>query len=530
MNLHYQLVSLTALTTLLTLPSQMVLGIQTHSRDSSNKAEQIVKPANADTTVYIESILRDWRLPGAAVAVVKNDTVLLNRGFGIRRVGSHAPVDEKTMFAIGSCTKAFTSTAIGMLSDEHKLCLDDRVIKYLPSFELQDPYTTRDMRIRDLLAMRSGLEYGDAMWILAGFNSDQIFSRLKFLKSVVGFRAGFTYVNAMYLVAGRVIDKAAQMPWSKYLESRIFGPLNMLHTNTSTRTLRLISNVASPHHEDFLSKIPYPVPYASLDTLQAAGGINSCAADMVQWLRFQLNDGEFEGKRLISHEALEETQTSQTLYPLTANELTKLPDADFKERSYCMGWERVTYRGYDLVEHDGSIDGMRATVTLVPEAHLGLVVLTNSDYGGGKPCKAIAMALLDRYLKLPFVDWSSKMRELQDEAELKRHALEQEQWSGRTAGAKFSHPLRDYAGTYVNELYGPLRVALNGKRLSLSTDKEIARGEQWQYDTIKLSFSNPEIEPMWGTFYQDDAGKITNLNIPSLGVFKRLKSDTTADK
>jgi len=525
MNRQRQLISLASVAMLAVLASQAVQGLETSSDSSSTQTGEPTEISAPDTIARIESILKDWRLPGAAVAVVQDDRVILCRGFGKRKIGSPGAVDDKTLFAIGSCTKAFTSTAIGLLKDEHKLTLDDRVIKYLPRFELQDPYVTRDMRIRDLLSMRSGLEYGDAMWILAGFNSDQIFSRLKLFKSVMGFRSGFTYVNAMYVVAGLLIDEVTEMPWSKYVTSRILTPLHMNRTNTSVSLLSSVSNVASPHHEDFLSHAPYTIPYASLDPVHAAGGINSCATDMAQWLRFQLSDGQLDGKRLINHDTLLETRAPQTLYPLTAAELSKLPDADFKNRSYCLGWERVTYRGYDLVEHDGSIDGMRATVGMIPEAHLGIVVLTNSDYGGGKPCKAIAMTLLDRYLKLPFVDWNAKMRELQTAAELKRHALEQQQWSERDQRSKFSHPLKDYAGIYVNQLYGPFQVAVNGSQLQVSTAKEIAKGEHWQFDTIRLSFRNHEIEPIWGTFHQNDAGAISSFEIPNLGVFKRLSSN-----
>ena len=123
---------------------------------------------------YIEKARQDWKIPGMAVAVIKDDKIVYAKGFGVRKLGDPAPVDEKTLFAIGSSSKAFTSASLAILVDEGKIKWDDPVTKYLPEFELYDPYVTRELTIRDLLTHRSGLERGDFHWYGTDNSRDEI--------------------------------------------------------------------------------------------------------------------------------------------------------------------------------------------------------------------------------------------------------------------------------------------------------------------------------------------------------------------
>ncbi|HEM46151.1 MAG TPA: class A beta-lactamase-related serine hydrolase, partial [Alphaproteobacteria bacterium] len=142
---------------------------------------------------YIEQAMVDWEVPGLAVAVVKDDSVVYSRGFGVTELGGTVPVDEHTLFAIASTTKAFTTAALAMLVDEGRLDWDDPVTLHLPEFQLRDPFVTRELTVRDLVTHRVGVARYDNVWIAAPFERDEILRRARHLPTAASFRDRYGY-------------------------------------------------------------------------------------------------------------------------------------------------------------------------------------------------------------------------------------------------------------------------------------------------------------------------------------------------
>jgi len=487
---------------------------------SSYPSLAAIDAGKQDLDADIEQVLKDWKVPGASIAVVKDDDLVICRGYGVAKQGSSERVNEQTLFAIGSCTKAFTSTAIGIMQDEGKLYLDDQVTRFIPTLTLYDPYVTDQITIRDLLAMRSGLQTAGATISLSGFDSEELIRHLKYFKPAAPFRYKFTYVNAMYLLAGQVLTRVSGLSWQDFVTTRIISPLHMTRTNTSVKQLTATSNVASPHHMESLKDQPLPIAYFDCDAIAPAGSINSCAADLGNWLKFQLGQGKFEGKQIISESALTETHTPQTIIS-SGHVLTQFPEADIRYVRYCLGWGSYSYRKHKVLTHTGGIDGMRASLTLLPDDHLAVAVLTNSDYADGRPQEIIKECIVDHFLSLPKIDWNEKLRFVQARDEARAEKDEARIKSARVSGTKPSHPLKDYAGTFENDLYGQLKIEMVNDKLVFSWPRDSATTEHWHFDTFKLSFGNKVLGTSLATFNQSVDGTIDSVNLPEMGCFKR---------
>src|SRR3954454_21278990 len=233
---------------------------------------------------YVTKSMADWKIPGLALAIVRNDSVILAKGYGVRTRGKPDRVDERTLFAIGSSSKAFTSLAVAMLVDQGKVKWDDPATKYLPGFQLYDPYVTREIPVRDLLSHRSGLARGDMLWYAAQvLPRDSILYHVRYLKPSWSLRSRFGYQNIMYLAAGQLAARVNNKSWDQGNRERIFQPLGMTSSNTSNRDLDRLPDVASPHEE--IEDTVRVIPYHNIDNIAPAGSINSNALDMAQWVR-----------------------------------------------------------------------------------------------------------------------------------------------------------------------------------------------------------------------------------------------------
>lgn len=243
---------------------------------------------------YIVKSMRDWETPGLALAVVRNDSVIFAKGYGVRKKGETAPVTPKTIFAIASTTKAMTAACLGMLVDEGKMKWDDPVTKYLPWFQLSDPYVTRELTVRDLLCHRSGLARGDNLWYLSPYSREEVLRRVRFLKPAWSFRSRYGYQNIMFLAAGEMIPSVTSKSWDDFIAERLFKPLGMTRTNTSIKYLAGLDDVATPH--DKIDTVMQPVRWPNFDNVGSAGAVNSCVEDMAQWVRMNLGNGMSGGR------------------------------------------------------------------------------------------------------------------------------------------------------------------------------------------------------------------------------------------
>lgn len=468
---------------------------------------------------YIEQARAAWGVPGVAVAVVKDDSVVFAKGFGVREVGKPDAVDARTIFAIGSSTKAFTAAAVGMMVDEGKLKLDDPAAKYLPGFEMYDPYVSRELTVRDMLTHRSGLARGDLLWISGLYDRDEILRRVRYIEPSWSFRARFGYQNIMYLGAGQIVAHVSGESWDDFIAERIFRPLGMTSSSTSITALAGQADVATPHGEDDGRTIT--VPFRNVDFIAPAGSINSNVLDMAKWLRLQLGRGSFGGRQLIQAKTLEEMWTPQTLVGDAGFQRTA-PDSHFL--AYGMGWFLHDYHGVELVEHGGNIDGMTALVALVPEERLGLVVLTNLDHTTLPT--AIFYRVVDAYLGRPATDWSKRFLDLRAAGEKAAAERERKMEAARVTGTTPSLALDAYAGTYSDEAYGDAQVRAENGKLVLGYGPAFTGDlEHWQYDTFRVTWRQPGARVLVGktfaTFALDAAGKPTTLDLQGFTTFRR---------
>src|SRR5574338_720118 len=313
---------------------------------------------------YVRGTMKEWSIPGAAIAIVRNDSVIYAKGFGLRRLGRPEIVDEHTIFAIGSNSKAFTAAGLELLVDDGKMNLDAPVTTYLPDFQLGDALATREVTVRDLLTHRTGLARNELVWYGSSFSRDDLVRRLRYLPSESSFRSKFRYNNVTYMTAGQVLARASGTTWDDFVTARIFAPLGMAATSTTNRDLAGRTNVVTPHVQT-ASGIR-PIQWYDGDNVGPAGSIHSNVVDMAQWLRLHLSGGTYNGKRIVSQRGVEEMRSGQIAIPMSRGTRVMFPTAHLL--SFGLGFATSDYAGKLLVEHTGEIDGMASAVALVPEA------------------------------------------------------------------------------------------------------------------------------------------------------------------
>ncbi len=470
---------------------------------------------------YATKAMADWEVPGMAVAVVKDDKLVFAKGYGVKKHGEATPVDERTIFAIGSSSKAFTAATLAILVDEGKIKWDDPVSQYLPDFQLYDPYVTRELRIRDLLTHRSGLERGDLLWYGTTMSRDEILRRTRYLKPSWSLRSQFGYQNIMYLAAGQVVEKVSGISWDEFAKKRIFEPLGMSASSTSIKTFKPGDNVSTPHGK--MGEKVEPIAWRDIDNIAPAGSINSNVLDVVQWMRLQLGKGTVDGKKIFSPAVASEMHAPQTIIRLDAPYPILYPKAHFF--NYGMGWFLSDFKGRKLVEHGGAIDGMRAEVAMVPEENLGIVILTNMN--GSVISMPLVYRIIDAYIKESQTDYSSDLLKAYKPLLEAGTAAEKKAEAERVMGTKPTFELAKYAGTYKNDLYGDAKVEMEGGQLRISFGPFISLLEHWHYDTFRATFVTSGISKTPMTFNLNGQGKIDTLSLGLPGMsaypFKRVE-------
>jgi len=492
---------------------------------------------------YILKSMTEWQVPGVAIAIVKDDSVVFLKGYGVREAGRDALVDARTVFALGSTTKAFTAAAVAMLVDEGKVSWDDPVIEHLPWFQLPDPWVTQQVTIRDLLAHRVAGDIGHPTGRLSGWPSpdfltrEEVLRRLRFLElGSRRFRSAFVYCNECYMAAAEIVTAVSQMSWGEFVKQRILEPLQMSSATTSVydlwdaenvrpcwvcwlsgRTIGAedarIENIAMPHisGEDG----PQPIEWLAVEAAGPAGGMNASAHDLANWLRLLLGRGVYQGERLLSVAAVNEMHSAQVIrqppswyYPIQNR------GADFTGHfwAYGFGWAMTDYRGKKVVLHSGGVVGQGSSIALMPQERLGVAVLSNGQ-------SALPMALhfrvFDAYLGAPEEDWSSAILagfrywEGQQRAQEERLAAER----ARVTVPPF--PTEGCVGIYTHPAYGRVEiVAETGSLVLRLSDRfswpvEHVRDDKFRVVFYDGSWSYPEAL----TFEFDDDGQVIALRL-----------------
>ena len=458
-----------------------------------------------DFDAYVEGVRRQFDVPGIAVAIVKDGRIVLERGVGVRELGKPAPVDARTLFAIASITKAFTAASLSMLADDGKLSLEDRVIDHLPWFRMSDPYVTGEMRLRDLLAHRSGLGLGAGdllYWPGTDYSTQEVARRLRHVPLTGSFRGQYAYDNILYGVAQLVIEQVSGQSYAQFLQARIFAPLGMDDTRFNSDALRADDNVATGHAKADFSDLQ-PAPRMTWGNVSGAGGIYSSVHDMAQWMRVQLDGGVIAPatdaggaeRRLFSAARQKAMWSIVTPMPIAEPSVPELLPAKPNFLGYGEGWQLSDYRGRKLVSHTGGWPGMVSRLTLVPEHKLGVIVLTSAEVGGA--FNAVTMRVLDAYLDAPPTDWIAAYAAVVAKAQGKADESWQKHLAARDATSKPSLPLARYAGSYRDPWYGDVVIAQEGGAprggklvMRFSRSKALV-GElsHWQHDTFVVRWN-----------------------------------------
>jgi CubicO group peptidase (beta-lactamase class C family) len=466
---------------------------------------------------YFTRALTDWDVPGMAVAIVKDGRVVIEKGYGVRERGKPGHVDDRTLFAIASNTKAFTAAAIAALVDQQKVGWDEPVRQYLPRFELQDALASADLRVRDLLSHRSGLGTfsGDLLWYNTTFDVEDVLRRARYLQPRSPFRTTYGYSNLMFLAAGQVVATASGTTWDGFVQAHFLNPLGMKDTLTSVRAVPGRENVATPHGPVGTGSRPYP--WYDSQAGGAAGGLVSSAHDMTRWLLLQLGRGTLDGRQYFSEEQARTMWTPHVSLTISRESESASPTTHFN--AYGLGWMLRDYHGRLIASHGGGLDGMYSAVAIVPDERLGIVVLTNAMTGIGD---AVVMRVIDAYLPpstgLRERDWSVEGLERARAQQRTRAARVANVRQVHVPGTRPSLPIQQYAGRYTGRFYGDAVVTLEHGTLVmrlLANPQLVADLTHLQLDTFVLAWRHdfPWFSEGTAQFILDKEGQVGELKL-----------------
>jgi CubicO group peptidase (beta-lactamase class C family) len=455
----------------------------------------------------IEKALQDYQVPGVAVGIVVDGDIVWAKGFGYRDLEEKTLVDKETLFPIGSCTKAFTTFAMGNLVDEGFLEWDQPVIDVLPEFRLWDAYATTNLTIRDLLIHRTGLPRHEFVWYNSKITKNELLKRLRHLQPSFEIRSRYQYSNIMYLTAGLAMEQVTGLSWEDLIRKRILAPLEMTHTNFSIEDMKKSGNYASAYVEkkESLKKMPH----RNLSLIGPAGSMNSNLEDMIHWMQMQLAGGVYKSQQLISPATLQEIHAPQIIVP-------GAPES--KETLFCaygIGWNVLSYRGNNYLSHDGISDGFTSVIGLLPGQNTGLIVFCNRNMTTFP--RYLSFQLIDRLLELPFLPW------LQDGVDAIRKNKESMKDSkpNQEAGKKSNpptHPIEDYVGTYEHPGYGTLVVSLLDDKLEATYNDLTFVLNHLNYDVFTIAEERQDMilsfEGMKLHFVNHAHGEVGKVSVP----------------
>ncbi|MCC7301923.1 MAG: serine hydrolase [Bacteroidia bacterium] len=457
----------------------------------------------------IEMEMKRWKVPGMAVAIVYHGKVVFSQGYGVRETGKPEKVDEHTLFAIGSNTKAFTGTLVSMLELRGNLSADDRVSKFIPDFLLMDSMAGKYATIADMLSHRAGFKTfaGDFVAWGSSYSTADLIYRLRYLQPSYDYRTRFGYFNMGYAVTGEILKRATGKDWHTLVKEMILSPLGMTHTLTSTNDLLLQKNVASPHTYNDKEEV-ISIPHRNIDNIAPCGSILSSVSDMSKWLLYQLDTLNAP----IQRQAIWNTWKARTLI------FTGLPNAQTPGRqhfgNYGLGWFLNDYHGKLLISHSGGVDGMLSRCGFLPEEGFGVVILTN--YDDQELFECLFYKILDAYLGTSDMDHCRKAYEQFTYFKEKREEEKKLLLSRIDPKAKIPGNIKNsFPGKYHNTHYGEITVQpekdhyqmrfsahpnLIGKLLYLGPDE------------FYLTYNDPEFR--WSILHLDlKGGNVSGLTL-----------------
>ncbi|HEY4538392.1 MAG TPA: serine hydrolase [Faecalibacter sp.] len=464
-----------------------------------------------------ENAMKAFDVPGMAVAVIKDGTIVHSKGYGVKSILTGEKVESSTNFGIASNSKAFTAAALAILVDEGKIKWDDKVIQHIPEFKMYNDYVTKEFTIRDLLTHRSGLGLGagDLMVWPDGhnFTPKDIINNIQFLKPVSDFRSKYDYDNLLYIIAGEVIERVSGQAWTHFVTKRLLEPIGMTNSAANWHLVKDQKNAIAPH-------VPIDGKLQVIDRytntiFDAAAGIYSNVDDVAKWLQFNLDKGKVNGKQIISEKQMKEMITPQTLQKVGTT-----PPYNSLFKAYGLGWQLQDYNGKLEVSHTGGLEGIVTQTIFYPQLNLGIVVLTNQQ--AGVAFNSVSNTIKDFYLGNPEKDWVQTYDQLLKSRVAEADGITDEVWKTVEANQKnkkFKIDTKSFVGTYKDNWFGDVEIyEKKGKLIFESKRSPQLTGEMFFYkdNTYAVKWYNRYFHADAFVFAEMKDGKLAGFKMKAI--------------
>lgn len=502
---------------------------------TSSIAQDVDKRLDGLDTALNE-VLETWKAAGFAVAVVEKNKIIYAKGFGYRDYENKIPVTTNTLFAIGSCSKAFTTSLLGLLQSENKISFDESPREYIPEFEFYNQEMNNSITIKDMMSHRTGLPRHDYSWYIFPSNSkDSLLQRVVFQEPFTGVREKWYYNNFMFLAQGVITEKITGKSWEENVREKLFKPLGMVRSNLSIDELEKSENIAFGY-ELKNDSIIQKMNYYHIAGMSPAGSINSSVNEMSNWLITWINKGKFKNNEILPASFVDQAISSQMV---VTGALPGKENPDLHLSNYGYGWGISSYKGHYRVEHGGAIDGFTASTCFFPSDSIGIVVLTNQNGSSVPP--VVRNIIADRVLNVTSTDWNKTLKDRQAKAIKKQKEAKKATISNKKYGTKTSHILEEFAGTYSHPGYGSFD--LNVERDSLFVLFPLMKMwlRHYHYDVFEpfeveeSGIDTTETSELRLNFNTNDAGEISSLKVKFEATldpieFKRTPNEIAVDK
>lgn len=460
---------------------------------------------------YLDSVIKQWNIPGLAIGVVYKDQLIYAHGFGYRDVENKLPVEANTLFPIASNSKLFTATAAVLLAEEKKLSLDIPVKKYMPSLQFNNDELNAKITLRDLLSHRTGLPRYDGIWIGASNTRKEIVEKIGLMKPQLGFREGYIYNNMMFVTAGAVMESVDGNSWETIIKNKIFDPLQMNESRFTQAEWSQTANKSFAYFQpDSTKRMIRRTQMGQTDALGPAGTIKSTINDMSHWMIAQLNNGMYKGKQAISSNAIQQTLVPNNI----ADKVMKWDE--LSNALYCLGRTIQTYKGYKIQTHTGSIDGFYSNLTLIPEEQLGIFMVHNSVPAGSFR-SGMALPVIDRLLGLTLTPWSERYYTEFQQAETTAKKQRDSLLATRVLNTKPSHTLADYMGVFNSVIYGEVTINLVNGQLAIGFRNNQLTLNHFHYDQFNTNNEGTDLPDFRINFSTNALGKIDRFTMRPFG-------------
>jgi len=485
----------------------------------------------------LNAVLKVTNTTGFAVAIVEKNKILYAKGFGYSDYENKIPADANTLFAIGSCTKAFTASLLGQLREEGKLSFDESPRLYIPELSFFNREMNSGITIRDLMSHQTGLPRHDYSWyFFPSFSKDSLIQRIQYHEPFAGVREKWRYNNFMFMTQGVITERITGKTWEENIKERLFEPLNMNRSNLHIDELEKESNIAIGYKlndDDSVEKLDY----YKIAGMSPAGSINSSVNEMSNWLITWINRGKYKGKQIIPETYVREAISSQAVIA------GGLPSEEFPDMhilNYGYAWMVSSYKGHYEVEHGGAIDGFRASTAFYPSDSIGVVILSNQN---GSPIPGLVRKIIaDRMLETEKTDWIELYLEKKKEGKEAQDKAKKIKAEDDAVGPKSAHVSIDFIGTYQHPGYGMFEIVLTNDSLyALFPLKKIyLRNKHYDvfeiFEVVGSKIDTTDESPLLFNFNTNDGGDISSVNLnmePSIErplEFKRSSKTIEVDR